>query len=62
MKGVEFVVNISLKFVPKGPVNNNPQLVQILAYRRSDWQFPIWPFSPISNEVSLKDMGKSTVT
>ena len=26
---------ISLKFVPKGPINNNPSLVQIMAWRRS---------------------------
>ena len=25
---------ISLKFVPKGPINNNPALVQIMAWRR----------------------------
>ena len=27
-------VKISLKFVPKGPINNNPALVQIMAWRR----------------------------
>ena len=27
---------ISLKFVPKGPINNNPALVQIMTWRRSD--------------------------
>ena len=27
-------INISLKFVPKGPVNNIPTLVQIIAWRR----------------------------
>ena len=26
---------ISLKFVPKGPINNNPALVQIMAWRRT---------------------------
>ena len=26
---------ISLKFVPKGPINNTPALVQIMAWRRS---------------------------
>ena len=26
--------NISLKFVPKGPINNYPELVQIMAWRR----------------------------
>ena len=28
-------IKISLKFVPKGPINNNPALVQIMAWRRS---------------------------
>ena len=28
-------IDISLKFVPKGPINNNPALVQIMAWRRS---------------------------
>ena len=27
-------IKISLKFVPKGPVNNIPALVQIMAWRR----------------------------
>ena len=27
-------INISLKFVPKGPINNNPTLVQVMAWRR----------------------------
>ena len=27
-------INISLKFIPKGPVNNIPALVQIMAWRR----------------------------
>ena len=27
-------IKISLKFVPKGPINNIPSLVQILAWRR----------------------------
>ena len=27
-------VDISLKFVPKGPINNIPALVQIMAWRR----------------------------
>ena len=29
-------ITISLKFVPKGPINNIPALVQIMAWRRSD--------------------------
>ena len=28
-------IKISLKFVPKGPINNIPSLVQIMAWRRS---------------------------
>ena len=28
-------IKISLKFVPKGPINNNPALVQVMAWRRS---------------------------
>ena len=27
-------IKISLKFVPKGPINNIPALVQIMAWRR----------------------------
>ena len=27
-------IKISLKFVPKGPINNIPSLVQIMAWRR----------------------------
>ena len=27
-------IKISLKFVPKGPINNNPALVQIMGWRR----------------------------
>ena len=27
-------IKISLKFVPKGPINNSPALVQIMAWRR----------------------------
>ena len=29
-------IEISVKFVPKGPINNIPALVQIMAWRRSD--------------------------
>ena len=31
---VRISINISLKFVPKGPINNIPALVQIMAWRR----------------------------
>ena len=32
---VRISIKISLQFVPKGPINNNPALVQIMAWRRS---------------------------
>ena len=34
-ENVRISIKISLKFVPKGPINNNPALVQIMAWRRS---------------------------
>ena len=34
-ENVRISIKISLKFVPKGPINNNPALVQIVAWRRS---------------------------
>ena len=34
-ESVRISIRISLKFVPKGPINNNPALVQILAWRWS---------------------------
>ena len=34
MKMLGFRLKISLKFVPKGPINNNPALVQMMAWRR----------------------------
>ena len=33
-ENASIVIKISLKFVPKGPINNIPALVQILAWRR----------------------------
>ena len=33
-ENVRFSINISLKFVPKGLINNIPELVQIMAWRR----------------------------
>ena len=33
-ENVGISINSSLKFVPKGPINNNPALVQIMAWRR----------------------------
>ena len=34
-ENVWFSIKISLKFVPKGPINNIPTLVRIMAWRRS---------------------------
>ena len=34
-ENVRISSKISLKFVSKGPINNNPALVQIMAWRRS---------------------------
>ena len=33
-ENIRISIKISLKFVPKGPINNNPALVQIMAWRR----------------------------
>ena len=33
-ENIEISIKISLKFVPKGPINNIPALVQIMAWRR----------------------------
>ena len=33
-ENASIVIKISLKFVPKGPINNIPALVQIMAWRR----------------------------
>ena len=33
-ENVKIAINISLKFVPKGLINNIPALVQIMAWRR----------------------------
>ena len=30
-----FVIGISLKFVPSGPTDNNPALVQVMAWRQT---------------------------
>ena len=35
-ENVRISINISLKFVPEGPINNIPALVQIMAWRRID--------------------------
>ena len=34
-KSIWIAINISLSFVPKGPIDNIPALVQIMAWRRS---------------------------
>ena len=34
-ENIRIAMKISLKFVPNGPINNNPELVQIMAWRRS---------------------------
>ena len=34
-ENIRISIEISLKFVPKGPINNNKALVQIMAWRRS---------------------------
>ena len=34
-ENIRISIKFSLKFVPKGPINNNPALVQIMAWRRS---------------------------
>ena len=34
-ENVRISIKISLKFVPKGPINNIPALVQIMAWRRA---------------------------
>ena len=31
---IRILIEISLKFIPKGPINNIPSLVQIMAWRR----------------------------
>ena len=33
-ENVQISIEISLRFVPKGPINNIPALVQIMAWRR----------------------------
>ena len=35
-KNVWIPIQIALKFVPNGPINNIPALVQIMAWRRTD--------------------------
>ena len=35
MKRCDFFIHISLKLVPKSPINNKSALVQVMAWRRS---------------------------
>ena len=41
-ENVDISNEISLKFVPKGPINNNPALVQIMAWRLSTYYLNLW--------------------
>ena len=41
-ENVRISINISLKFVPKGLINDIPALVQIMAWRRPRGQAIIW--------------------
>ena len=34
-ENVRISIKISLQFVPRGPINNNPKLIRIMAWRRS---------------------------
>ena len=45
-ENVRISINISLKFVPMGPINNIPALVQIMAWRRpGDRPLSFWKFA-----------------
>ena len=41
-ENVSIAIKISLKFVPKGPINNIPALVQIMAWRRPSHNLNQW--------------------
>ena len=36
-ENISILIRISFKFVPKGPINNIPALVQIMAWRLIIW-------------------------
>ena len=36
-ENVRFFIQISLKFVPTGPIDNQSALVQVMAWRRTGW-------------------------
>ena len=40
-ENVRILIEISLRFVPEGPINNIPTLAQIMAWRRPVKTFPI---------------------
>ena len=46
------LIKISLKFVPKGPINNNPALVQIMAWHRTGNK----PLSEVLNQCSSESL------
>ena len=54
-ENVRISIKISLKFVPKGPISNNPELVQIMAWR--------WPGDkPLSEPMMVSLMMHISVT
>ena len=53
IKIFEFPIKISLKFVPKGPINNIPALIEIMAWRRPGDK-PLSELMMISLPVSLR--------
>ena len=44
-------INISLKFVPRGPINNIPTLIQVMAWRR---QAIIWTNDGYINDAYMR--------
>ena len=59
MKMYRFSINISRKFVPKGPISNIPALVQIMAWRRPGDK----PLSePVMTSLQTSYMHRSTPT
>ena len=38
MKMVEFRLEISLKFVPRNPIDNKPVLVEVMAWRQTGYK------------------------
>ena len=63
-ENVRISIKISLKFVPKGPINNNPSVVQIMVWRRSgdkpylsQWWLVYWR---IYASLGLNELNKSS--